>query len=412
MARPRILFAFHTRDAAHREHCREFVEMSFIGPLGESGLADYDVFWYGPWMGDWKAMNLELLRRCAAMRPDALMLINGWEPEHDKPEAWYLRLLTLYLVRWILGVKVTALWTDQTREHFEVSDEVTRFCDVAFTHEDERAFRGYTRYPERHVVTNATFSPRLLHGDPAAARDIDLCFIGQVTGYEEVRARGLQGLREAGLAVHAPGGQGRDQVKLTNQAYGELLKRSKIALNWSRHISGQWFQAKARIFEATLAGALLLCEECDEVNRYFQPGVEYVPFTTQDQLIERARRYLGDTGERLRIAASGHACALAHYSAPVVWRQMLDEIGARNAFDPAEALAGLRRNASANELALAVYLRERLPTVLPGFEHSALEAAVEALGAGRAAFDRRARWRKLRDAIRPRQLARRLLRPT
>jgi spore maturation protein CgeB len=372
----RILFVFYTQDLVHKAHASELMKMHYIGPLNETGLADHDIFWYGPWMtDDWITINWRLFYRCMKYQPDVIMVYNGWQPDYHPQGLWFPRLFCFYLIRKLLGVKVSAFFTDQAYDAFKISDNLIRFCDIAFAHGHEDLFRTHSSFPKKYITTPAVYSPKLFHSDPLNKRYIDLAFVGQINGYCNERVNGIEALRRNGLIVSTPGGQGEGQNFVSVEAYTDFHKRSKIIINWSRHMRGGWVEAKGRIFETTLSGAMLLCEECAPVNRWFLPYVDYVPFSTTEELVEKANYYLDHEEERLKIAVQGHRTAMAKYTADVVWDQRLQYIQGKSFYREAEAIEGLRRNASSNELQVARFFKKELHEY-PQFNQLVIDEAV------------------------------------
>jgi hypothetical protein len=331
--------------------------MLYMGPLCETGQADFQIFWYGPWMSeDWRQINLALLTACAEYRPHTVIVINGWQPDYCPLGVWFAQLQTYYLIRKLYDCKIAALLTDQAYHHFKLSDNLVRVCDFVFTHESEETFIGYTAFPKKHFVTPTAYSSRYFEENPCSDRDIDLLFMGGVAGYKNQRAKGIDALKANGIEISVLGGRG-GEGKLSNEEYARSVKRAKIVLNWSRHISGRWYQAKGRIFETTLAGSMLLCEDCAAVNRWFEPYVDYVPFTGDDDLVEKARYYLANEDERLQIAQNGHEKALQFYRAEVIWGNRLKVLDEKTYYNEAEALKALGDNASGKQVELARFLQ-------------------------------------------------------
>ena len=103
----RILFIVHTESPKKQEQTAEIMDMSFIGPLEETGLSEYDVFFYGPWLTqNWIDINWLLFEKCQEYNPDLLIIQNGWLPDYwqtsNDDGLSYPRLITLYLIRKLL----------------------------------------------------------------------------------------------------------------------------------------------------------------------------------------------------------------------------------------------------------------------------------------------------------------------
>jgi hypothetical protein len=362
----RVLFLNHSPSEAVKRDMGEVWEAALIGPLRESGLADVKEIWTGPWQKkDEQPVDWPIIEECVAFRPDIIFIYGLPCYPDDRHKEGYVSFTGLYLLRKLLDAKVIAVVFDLAYENFHLTDNLVAMCDLAITFEDENLFHGFSRYPEKHIVTLAPHSARLFNGDARTHRDFGVTFVGGTSGYKNIRSNGIAALRANGIEVEAPGGRGKKQQRLSNEEYARLIHRSKIVINWSQHISGRWYHAKGRIFETTLAGSMLLCEECDAVNRWFEPFVDYVPFKTLEELIERAGYYLEHEEERLKIAIEGNKKALAYYDADVVWQQRLREIEHKSMYDEAAALKTLQRNATGNELRVAHYLQCHIGSLSP-----------------------------------------------
>lgn len=357
----KVLFLIHGPNPQHMNDMAGLYEMSFMGPLQETGLVEMETFWYREWLPDADApQDWAFFQQCLNFRPDIIVVISWWHYPNEKTRTT-LSLTTFHLLRTLLGVKIVAYLFDQAYEHFTTTDTLVRFCDIAYVHEHKKYFEKHSAIPERHHYTIATVSPKLFHADADATRDLGLVFVGGIGGYSSGdRTQGIEVLRLNGLSVTTPGGRGTGQIKLSNSEYASYFKRAKISLCWSKHISGKWYQAKGRIFESTLAGAMLLCEGCEEVDMYLTPFVDYIPFASHRDLVARGRYFLDNDDERLKVARSGHQKALSKYAANVVWQSTLQEIGTTSYYREEEAIELLRKHKTDRERKVAIFFKQSL----------------------------------------------------
>ena len=72
--------------------------------------------------------------------------------------------------------------------------------------------------------------------------------------------------------------------------------------------------ANMRLFEATGSGSFLLTEYYDNLQDYFQPGVEIETFSDEKELIKKIYYYLDNPEKRKAIANRGQKRCLAEYS--------------------------------------------------------------------------------------------------
>ena len=91
-------------------------------------------------------------------------------------------------------------------------------------------------------------------------------------------------------------------------AYREGIWRSKINLAFITHSNLD--EAAHKSFEIAACGGFLLAERSPGHERLFAEDEEAVFFSSTEELIAKAERYLGDEPARARVAAAGHARAL------------------------------------------------------------------------------------------------------
>lgn len=70
---------------------------------------------------------------------------------------------------------------------------------------------------------------------------------------------------------------------------------------------------------------MLLEAENPDTARYFEPMVDYVPFSDEKDLIEKVRYYLSHDNEREAIAANGHRKVREKYNCKEFWRRVIEK---------------------------------------------------------------------------------------
>lgn len=151
-------------------------------------------------------------------------------------------------------------------------------------------------------------------------KDLDFTFAGQVyrSRVEECRTlRRAAGLRVFGLGsvrVHWPlmnTRPGRAVARrvpgmnraITFQEINAVWNRSKISYTpMGASTNPSLLQIKSRAFEMGLSGTLMLCQHSPNLERYYEPGREFVAFESLEDCAEKARFYLKNEAERARIA--------------------------------------------------------------------------------------------------------------
>ena len=121
------------------------------------------------------------------------------------------------------------------------------------------------------------------------------------------------------------GGQAEDP--LSQEDYGNILRASKITVNFSRPVfDEEGFQCKGRVIEALSCGTLLLEQKNPETERWLIPGRDYADFADEREMIDKAKYYLAHEEERASIADAGHQKVRRLYSGAAYWRLILDAL--------------------------------------------------------------------------------------
>ena len=147
----------------------------------------------------------------------------------------------------------------------------------------------------------------------------DVSFIGALYPY---RVEMLDQLRAAGIRVavnpHRSDETADFAASRTNQPswldYMAGLAGSHMTINFSRSSAGPYEQLKTRVLEATLAGTALLTDDHDRTRLFFERDLEFVEFTSVDQLPNVVSELLSDPDRlsAMKRAGKERAYTLAH----------------------------------------------------------------------------------------------------
>ncbi|HEY1750143.1 MAG TPA: glycosyltransferase [Caulobacteraceae bacterium] len=95
--------------------------------------------------------------------------------------------------------------------------------------------------------------------------------------------------------------------------YARALTAGRIGVGFLRQTWPD--QHTTRTFEIPACGSLLLADRTEEHQSFFEEGREAEFFSSQEELVDKARFYAGDETARAAIAAAGRArCAKSGYS--------------------------------------------------------------------------------------------------
>lgn len=151
-------------------------------------------------------------------------------------------------------------------------------------------------------------------------KDIEVSFVGT---YEKERAQTIQWLAVQGVRIVVYGNgwtslkNSHPNLDIQNrpvygEEYVEIINRSKINLGFLRKINRD--QVTSRSMEITGAAAFLLAERTDRHLELFEEGVEADFFSSDEELLEKIKKYLRTPEQARRIGlAARERCLRSGY---------------------------------------------------------------------------------------------------
>jgi hypothetical protein len=121
------------------------------------------------------------------------------------------------------------------------------------------------------------------------------------------------------IDVYCSGGERTNNLPV--KKYCNILRNSKISLSFSR--ANSYHVINARTFEALLCGTMLLEQYSLETPKFFKPYVDYVPFFSRKDCLEKIKYYLANNIERETIARSGNQRVNLYFSNNRFWSEIL-----------------------------------------------------------------------------------------
>ncbi len=316
----KVLFVGEKWAACNPKFGLSNVHHNFIGSLSSTGLAEIQTFFYDMYVHETHQLcDAALLEKCRLERPDFLILrlVRGTDLNPS--------LEILGKIRQQTTAKIVSIHSD-THDQFAADwmNDVSRHVDLIVVQD------CYSVYP-KHISETGSFidlwtpqDPSVFHPPDADDRSIDVSFMGRVDRYTD-RKLFIGMLQQHGITVVQKGGVGEHQLSI--DAYANHLRQSRIALNFSRPVFDEPnHHCKGRTVETTLCGALLMEQENPETKKWFRPGVDYVAYTNERDLVAKVDYYLSHEQERRRIAEHGHMTASKLYSADQYWRAVFDRM--------------------------------------------------------------------------------------
>lgn len=287
-------------------------ETNIWSSLDSTGLVNIARFHMDKYYHHYKERgDKALLKAIKNIRPDYVLMII-YKPPGSDPTVISLDSITKIAS---MGIPIISVWGDlEADEQQALAKGLEPFMwKVVGTASKAMCDRfGYTYM---HVPKD----PRIFN-NPDKERDIDIVFSGSYGYGREERQKYMNHLLNNGVKLVHGGSEGGDHF--TTEEYADRYKRAKLALSFStaRGVN----VVNARPFEAMNCGAMLLEQESLELAKLYTPFVDYVPWTTEDDLLKKVRYYLEHEEERKTIAQNGYRKTQELYSANAFWKKVLE----------------------------------------------------------------------------------------
>jgi len=284
-------------DAQRGESTESFSFLPALRTLGH----DVNIFdsWNKSLHQDYAALNMALVERCQQQRPELLLWVAL------TVEVW---LDTLDYLRSTLDIRVIHWAPDDSWKFLQHSRFVAPHVDLCVTTYPELLL-SYQQIGTKAIVSGWAI-PEHWRGDvvPSSECSYDVSFVGTAQPARQVMVREL---RNRGVDVTCFG-HGWPSGAVSPEQIPEIFRQSRISLNFSNSSGAN--QIKARVFEVTGAGGLLLTQTAPGMDRFFNLDHEVVVFNDIDECVNLIQRYLHDPVARDRIAIAGNRRTLAEYT--------------------------------------------------------------------------------------------------
>lgn len=279
------------------------------GPLRSADIAESVEYYYDQDYLEGLQGDRKLVELAAEVRPD-LVVLSSYNPSKKQHPS----ISVLNAIRSQLQVPMLVMWSDTTTQAaVKTSSRISGLADLNVMNES-----GYLveQFPESSNYLQlwasldfSTFHP----GD--GPRDIPVSFLGTANWYRGIRQIFLDYLKQQNIPVYQAGGK---DDPITLEEYADVFRRSKISINFSQSV-GDTYQLKGRVFEILFSGAMMLESEGPETPKFFRPMIDYVPFSSKEDLADKIRYYLEHEEEREKIAQSGYQRSIKDYNHNVYW---------------------------------------------------------------------------------------------
>jgi len=264
-----------------------------------------------------QALNDDLVAQVLANPPDVVLL---YRPTHVFPE-------TLRIIRRKTPSSLLVSYNNDDPFSPKAPKHLWRhyldgipFVDVALAYRTKnlaelRAAGARRAYLLRSYYLPYIHRPVELTESDRQRYEADVTFVGHYEpdgrlDYLAAAAAAFPGFRLFGPDWdRAPSHPGLQRVlpiqPLSPPEYVKAIQCAKIALVFFSGLNNDSYTR--RVFEIPAIGTFMLSQRTADMEGLFRPGIEVAYFTSADELVEQARRYLADDQGRDEIAAAGAA---------------------------------------------------------------------------------------------------------
>jgi hypothetical protein len=292
---------------------------------------------YAEYFGD--APNLLVAVLAAHLQPRVILNVSGGQAGKEN-----LRPEVLLDIRRKHGPAVVTFMNDLVTDFWRAQASIQLVAsDLVVSNDVSLGDTGLDLPPGRwihlwHIIDEDHYR----HAGAAAqdGRDIGIGLYGRLSthGFYRVHRLGLANkLRAAGLPIHV-----RDATQeslLSYDDYLALLARTRIRLSpseaglvgaFDRPLGTSPLVVRRHMnftpWEAFMMGAMVLDSDDVTLPKFMRPGVEFVPYVGDADLIDKARYYLREETERRQIVANARAAMRERYSSTAYWTRIAERL--------------------------------------------------------------------------------------
>ncbi|MBL7057789.1 glycosyltransferase family 1 protein [Patescibacteria group bacterium] len=257
-----------------------------------------------------------LLNKVDDFRPNLIFLIIYRMPGSDKNVP---KCSTLDKIKNIFKIPMVAIWGDlEIPEQVSISKMLLPYIEFNVATASSAAL-ARINIPQKYIYMWVPKNKEYFNNTGANHRDIDLSYVGSP---KLDRLAKIRYLEKNNIRVMYGGGERQQHFSL--EEYANILKRSKITLSFSRATYSHVINA--RPFEAMLCGTMVLEELNFETPKLYTPFVDYVPYVSKADLLEKAKYYLSHIDEAKIIANNGNKKTETLYSAKRFWDLIINKV--------------------------------------------------------------------------------------
>lgn len=268
-----------------------------------------------------KKYGIEFLRNqyveaLSTLKPDLSLVIKGEGLNADTLKKGK-ELHHHKLIGWVFDVTVGGIMVKDAHNYVEMLKVMDQFYTIDKSALEELRNLGVNADWLSEGCDVEYHKPAIYNSYQARKYGADVVFLGSVGGIHPNREKILQRVFDEGFNLKLYGevyyekGTEPEFVKKCHTGYEAINDMHSLACQASKivigmdgwpHREGAW---SARVYRTLCAGGFLLTTKTEGMDNIFKPGEHLDYFESEDELIEKIIKYLGDDEARERISKAG-----------------------------------------------------------------------------------------------------------
>lgn len=218
-----------------------------------------------------------------------------------------------------MGIKLCFMWPDTSLRVLGNIAEVSDIADLSVSLDNPTSnTHDNIKFENNHIFLWTPKNKNMFYDDEKC---IDVSFVGS-SSYPDRREILTQ--LKSYYSIVIDGDQRVNQ--LSPDKYAEIIRTSKICLNFPFSPCQQYYQTKGKTFEVLASNSLLMEALNPATRKLLKPDKEYVEFNNIHDLVDKIGYYLNNSNERIQISKSGHETYKRKYTSQIFWDIVLDRL--------------------------------------------------------------------------------------
>jgi len=316
---PKVLYVGDKWCLGKKVHGISEWETNLWKSLKSTGLVNLEVFHFDDYFyQNKKPGDGAFIKKISTFHPDIICIVIYKKPGADfNVPKWK----TLKVIKNHYKIPIIAIWGDLvTPGQVKIYKELLPYTTINAATLSAATVKRMGN-PEKCIYMWVPKDTKIFN-NPQKKRDINVSYTGSL---KKDRLERINYLVDNSIPVYYRGGEREEH--LTTSEYADIFKRSKITLSFARQYFPHYSHViDARPFEAMNCGTMVMEEENFETPKLFIPFVDYVPYTSKKDLLEKVQYYLKHDKERKIIARNGYEKVINLYSARRFWELLIERV--------------------------------------------------------------------------------------